>query len=57
MLDVENGAQQDRFSAGTQHIADTAAAELGDRVVLEAAVQRIDCHDRRGDGHQRKGPG
>ena len=30
---------------GTQHIADTAAAELGDRVVLEAAVQRIDCHD------------
>jgi monoamine oxidase len=45
MLDVENGAQQDRFAAGTQHIADTAAAELGDRVVLEAAVQRIDCHD------------
>jgi len=45
MLDVENGAQQDRFSAGTQHIADTAAAELGDRVVLEAAVQRIEHHD------------
>jgi monoamine oxidase len=45
MLDVENGAQQERFSAGTQHIADTAAAELGDRVVLDAAVQRIDHHD------------
>jgi monoamine oxidase len=45
MLDVENGAQQDRFSAGTQHIADTAAAELRDRVVLEAAVQRIEHHD------------
>jgi monoamine oxidase len=45
MLDVENGAQQDRFSAGTQHIADTAAAELGDRVVLEAAVQRIEHHE------------
>lgn len=44
MLDVENGAQQDRFAAGTQHIAETAAAELGDRVVLHAAVQRIDCH-------------
>jgi monoamine oxidase len=45
MLDVENGAQQDRFSAGTQQIADAAAAELGDRVVLDAAVQRIDHHD------------
>jgi monoamine oxidase len=43
MLDVENGAQQDRFAAGTQDIANTAAAELGDRVVLEAAVLRIDC--------------
>src|SRR5271156_6050234 len=30
MLDVENGAQQDRFSAGTQQIAEAAAAELGD---------------------------
>jgi monoamine oxidase len=45
MLDVKNGAQQDRFSAGTQQIADAAAAELGDRVVLEAAVRRIDHHD------------
>jgi monoamine oxidase len=45
MLDVENGAQQDRFSAGTQHIAEAAAAELGDRVVLEAAAQRIAHHD------------
>src|SRR3984957_3574113 len=45
MLDVENGAQQDRFAAGTQQIAVAAAAELGDRVVLEAAVRRIDYHD------------
>jgi monoamine oxidase len=45
MLDVENGAQQDRFAAGTQQIAAAAAAELGDRVVLEAAVRRIDYHD------------
>jgi len=44
MLDVENGAQQDRFLAGTQHLADTAAAELGDRLVLQAAVRRIDHH-------------
>src|SRR5271154_4834767 len=45
LLDVENGAQQDRFSAGTQQIADASAAQLGDRVVLEAAVRRIDHHD------------
>lgn len=45
MLDVENGAQQDRFLAGTQHLANTAAAELGDRLVLQAAVQRIHHHD------------
>lgn len=45
MLDVENGAQQDRFAAGTQHIADTAAAELGDRVVLQSPVQRIEYRD------------
>ncbi|GBE65590.1 putative flavin-containing monoamine oxidase AofH [Mycobacterium sp. MFM001] len=44
LLDVENGAQQDRFAAGTQQIADAMAAELGDRVVLDAAVRRID-HD------------
>jgi monoamine oxidase len=47
LLDVENGAQQDRFSAGTQQIADASAAELGDRVVLQAPVRRIDRH---GDG-------
>ncbi len=45
LLDVENGAQQDRFAAGTQQIAEKAAAELGDRVVLGAAVCRIDRHD------------
>ncbi len=45
MLDVENGAQQDRFAGGTQQIADTTAAELGDRVVLQAAVTSIDSHD------------
>ncbi|BBZ10008.1 flavin monoamine oxidase family protein [Mycobacterium branderi] len=45
LLDVENGAQQDRFAAGTQQIADAMAAELGDRVVLDAPVHRIDQHD------------
>jgi monoamine oxidase len=47
LLDVENGAQQDRFAAGTQQIAVTSAAELGDRVVLEAAVRRV---EHRADG-------
>ncbi len=41
MLDVEGGAQQDRFLAGTQQIAVRMAAELGDRVVLDAPVRVI----------------
>ncbi|BBZ45332.1 flavin monoamine oxidase family protein [Mycobacterium parmense] len=44
LLDVENGAQQDRFPGGTQQIAEAAAAQLGDRVILEAPVRRIDRH-------------
>ena len=41
MLDVEGGAQQDRFPAGTQQIALRMADELGDLVRLNATVQRI----------------
>jgi monoamine oxidase len=44
LLDVENGAQQDRFPGGTQRIAEAAAAELDARVVLDAPVRRIDRH-------------
>lgn len=44
LLDVENGAQQDRFAGGTQQIAELAAAELGGRVVLDAPVRRIERH-------------
>ena len=44
LLDVENGAQQDRFPGGTQQIAAAAADELGPRVVLKAPVRRIDRH-------------
>ncbi|MEE6176201.1 flavin monoamine oxidase family protein [Mycobacterium sp. 050134] len=44
LLDVENGAQQDRFPGGTQQIAEAMAAELGDRVVLNAPVRRIERH-------------
>ncbi|WP_235666177.1 flavin monoamine oxidase family protein [Mycolicibacterium chitae] len=42
MLDVKRGAQQDRFLAGTQPIAQRIAEELGDRVVLDAAAYAID---------------
>lgn len=41
MLDVEGGAQQDRFLAGTQQIATAMATELGERVILGAPVRRI----------------
>lgn len=44
MLDVEGGAQQSRFPGGTQQIALRMAEELGSRVVLNAAVRRIETH-------------
>ncbi|WP_197374062.1 flavin monoamine oxidase family protein [Mycolicibacterium baixiangningiae] len=44
MLDVEGGAQQDRFPGGTQQIASRMAAELGDRVRTGAPVRRIQRH-------------
>jgi monoamine oxidase len=45
MLDVEGGAQQDRFPAGTQQIALRMADALGDRVKLSAPVRRIEFDD------------
>jgi monoamine oxidase len=47
MLDVEGGAQQDRFPGGTQQIAERMAADLGDRVRLGTVVTRI---ERTADG-------
>ncbi len=44
MLDVEGGAQQDRFPDGTQQIALRMAEELGSRVVLDAVVRSIERH-------------
>jgi monoamine oxidase len=44
LLDVEGGAQQDRFPAGTQQIAQRMADALGDRVRLGVAVHGIDQH-------------
>ncbi|AKS35256.1 flavin monoamine oxidase family protein [Mycolicibacterium goodii] len=45
LLDVQGGAQQDRLVEGTQQIALRMADELGDRVALDAVVQRIERHD------------
>ncbi|MEX0579477.1 MAG: flavin monoamine oxidase family protein [Mycobacterium sp.] len=45
MLDVIGGAQQDHFPAGSHQIAATMAAELGERVRLNAAVTRIEWSD------------
>lgn len=45
MLDVKNGAQQDRFPDGTQRIATTLADALPGRVRLGAPVERIEHGD------------
>ncbi|MFT5431209.1 MAG: monoamine oxidase, partial [Myxococcota bacterium] len=42
LIEIEGGAQQTRFSLGAQHIAERLAQGLGDRVILEAPVRRID---------------
>ena len=41
LIDVEGGAQQDRFVGGSQLLSQRLAAELGDAVVLSAPVLRI----------------
>lgn len=45
MLDVVGGAQQDHFPGGSHEMAAKMAAELGDRVRLNAAVSRIEWSD------------
>ena len=45
MLDVEGGANQDRFVEATQEIAKRVAERLGDRVRLETPVRRITQDD------------
>lgn len=42
MLDVEGGAQQDRFPGGTQQIALRMAEELNPRVLLDTIVRGIE---------------
>ena len=41
LIDVDGGAQQDRFVGGSQLIAKRLAEELGDDVILSAPVRRI----------------
>jgi monoamine oxidase len=41
MVDVEGGAQQDRFVGGSQQLSQRLAEELGEALVLEAPVRRI----------------
>jgi monoamine oxidase len=41
LIDVEGGAQQDRFVGGSQRISQKLAEELGESVVLSAPVRRI----------------
>jgi monoamine oxidase len=45
MLDVEGGQQEDRITETTQEIARRLAAQLGDRVVVDAPVRRITQDD------------
>ena len=41
LLDTAGGAQQDRFVGGSQLVAQRAADDLGDRLVLDSPVRRI----------------
>lgn len=47
LLSVEGGAQHYRFASGSRQITDAIATELGDRLVVDAAVRRI---ERTADG-------
>jgi monoamine oxidase len=46
LIEIENGAQQDRLVGGTQALSLGMANELGDRVILSAPVETI---EQRGD--------
>jgi monoamine oxidase len=47
LIDIENGAQQDRFVGGAQELSNRMAATLGDAVTLGAPVRSIE-HDGQG---------
>jgi len=46
LLSVTSGAQERRFQQGAQSIADRMAAELGERIILNAPVHTISQNDR-----------
>jgi monoamine oxidase len=41
LIDVEGGAQQDRFVGGSQRISERLSEELGDVIALSAPVRRV----------------
>lgn len=47
LLGVTSGAQESRFTLGAQHISNRVAAELGERVILNAPVHTV-TQDERG---------
>ena len=47
LVDTEGGAQQDRLAGGTQQLSLRTAERLGERVVLNAPVSRIEHGDGR----------
>ncbi len=42
LVEIEKGAQQDRFTRGAQSVSLALAAPLGDRVVLDAPARRVE---------------
>ena len=60
LVEIEKGAQQDRFREGAQSVSLALAERLGDAVVLGAAVRRLErnddgviAHTDKGDFHAR----
>ena len=55
LIGTEGGAQQDRFSGGSQRVPIALAARISGPLVLEAPVRRVDHHDDgvtvHADGH------
>lgn len=45
LIDVEGGAQQDRFVGGSQLVAVRMAEPLGDRVTVDAPARRVEWHE------------
>jgi monoamine oxidase len=45
LMEIEDGAQEERFVTGAQSLSKGVAASLGDRVVLNAPVRRVEQSD------------